>query len=120
MIDMTRKDILPAMSAYTARLAKGIAAKKGIAADLDTTYEEESLKRLSALVGTTYRAVETLEEDLLASKSVSDTAALAEFYKTKIREDMSALRIPVDEMEMIASAEAWPYPSYGDMLFSVR
>ena len=120
MIDMTRKDILPAMSAYTARLAKGIAAKKGIAADLDTTYEEESLKRLSALVGTAYRAVETLEEDLLAAKAVSDPVALADFYKTKIREDMSALRIPVDEMEMISSAEAWPYPSYGEMLFSVR
>ena len=61
-----------------------------------------------------------LEQDLLASKSVDDMVELAEFYKSTILDDMRELRIAVDEMETVSSAEAWPYPSYGELLFGVR
>lgn len=47
-------------------------------------------------------------------------AELADVYKTTVLEDMRALRISVDEMETVSSSEAWPYPSYGDLLFGVR
>lgn len=120
MLDMARKDILPAMSAYTTKLAAAIATKRGAAPSLDTTYEEETLARLGTLLTTAYRATEALDRDLNASKTIVDSVALADFFKSRIREDMTALRIPVDEMETLASAEAWPYPSYGDLLFSVR
>ena len=120
MLDMARKDILPAMSAYTTRLAAAIATKRGAAPSMDTTYEEETLARLNALLTTAYRATEALDRDLNASKTIADNVALADFFKSRIREDMTALRIPVDEMETLAAAEAWPYPCYGDLLFSVR
>lgn len=120
MLDMARKDILPAMSAYTTKLAAAIATKRGAAPSIDTTYEEETLARLGTLLTTAYRATEALDRDLNASKTIVDSVALADFFKSRIREDMTALRIPVDEMETLASAEAWPYPSYGDLLFSVR
>ncbi|MDY3865980.1 MAG: glutamine synthetase III [Eubacteriales bacterium] len=120
MLDMARKDILPAMSAYTTKLAAAIATKRGTAPSLDTTYEEETLARLGTLLTTAYRATEALDRDLNASKTIADSVALADFFKSRIREDMTALRIPVDEMETLAAAEAWPYPSYGDLLFSVR
>ena len=120
MLDMARKDILPAMSSYSAELAQAAKAKCELLDDADCSYEKDSVKSLSALLGASYRAVKKLEDDLLASKSVDGLEALAEFYKSTIFDDMNELRISVDEMEMIASAEKWPYPSYGDMLFSVR
>ena len=120
MLDMARKDILPAMSVYTTGLAAAIATKRGAAPSMDTTYEEETLARLGTLLTTAYRATEALDRDLNASKTIADSVALADFFKSRIREDMTALRIPVDEMETLASAEAWPYPCYGDLLFSVR
>ena len=52
--------------------------------------------------------------------SVDGLEALAEFYKSTILDDMRMLRVSVDEMEMIASADKWPYPSYGELLFGVR
>ena len=120
MLDMVRKDILPAMSAYTAELASDAAAKTALLGDADCSYEKESVKSLSALLGATYRSTKKLESDLLAAKSETALPALADVYKGTILDDMRALRISVDEMETIASAKAWPYPCYGDLLFGVR
>lgn len=120
MLDMVRKDILPAMSGYSAQLGDAVAKKTAVLPDADCSYEKDSLKMLSALIGAAHRTVKKLEQDLLASKSVEDMAELAEFYKSTILDDMRELRIAVDEMETVSSAEAWPYPSYGELLFGVR
>ena len=120
MLDMVRKDILPAMSAYSASLASDAAAKTALLGDADCTYERESVKSLCALIGATNRGVKKLESDLLAAKSATAPEALANIYKGTVLDDMRALRISVDEMETIASAAAWPYPCYGDLLFGVR
>ena len=120
MLDMVRKDILPAMSAYSASLASDAAAKTALLGDADCTYERESVKSLCALIGATNRGVKKLESDLLAAKSATAPEALADIYKGTVLDDMRTLRISVDEMETIASAAAWPYPCYGDLLFGVR
>ena len=120
MLDMVRKDILPAMSGYSAQLGDAVAKKIAVLPDADCSYEKDSLKMLTALVGAAHRTVKKLEQDLLTSKSVDDMAELAEFYKSTILDDMRELRIAVDEMETVSSAEAWPYPSYGELLFGVR
>ena len=120
MLDMARKDILPAMSSYSAELASDAAAKTALLGDADCSYEKESVKSLCALIGATHRGVKKLEDDLLAAKSVTAPEALADVYKSTILDDMRALRISVDEMETLASAKAWPYPCYGDLLFGVR
>ena len=72
------------------------------------------------MIGDMYRQAAKLESDLLKTKSISDMEELADFYKNDILADMAALRISGDEMETIASAEKWPYPSYGELLFGVR
>ena len=120
MLDMARKDILPAMSSYSAELASDAAAKTALLGDADCSYEKESVKSLCALIGATHRGVKKLEDDLLAAKSVTAPEALADVYKSTILDDMRALRISVDEMETLASSKAWPYPCYGDLLFGVR
>ncbi len=120
MLDMVRKDILPAMSDFSCELADGAAKKASFMPEADCTYEKETVKSVSALMGAAYRAVRKLEDDLLASKSIEDFTELADFYKTKILDDMRVLRIAVDEIETIAPKEKWPYPSYGELLFSVR
>ncbi len=120
MIDMTRKDILPAMSRFSTSLASGIREKSAFGVDIDCSYEKESVKNISALMGTSYRAVKKLEDDLLASKAMKTAEETADFYKTTILDDMRALRASVDEMETMSSAEMWPYPSYGELLFGVR
>ena len=120
MLDMARKDILPAMSSFCCELADGAAKKAAFMPEADCTYEKETVKSVSALMGAAYRAVRKLEDDLLSSKSIESFAELADFYKTTILDDMRTLRISVDEIETIAPKEKWPYPSYGELLFSVR
>ena len=120
MLDMARKDILPAMSEYSATLARDAAAKTSFDPDVDCTYEKENIKNLCALIGACNRAVKKTEQDLISAKSITDGAELAEFYKSTIIDDMKAIRIPADEMETIASSEKWPYPSYGELLFGIR
>ena len=120
MLDMARKDILPAMSEYSAELARDAAAKTSFDPDVDCTYEKENIKNLCALIGACNRAVKKTEQDLISAKSITDGAELAEFYKSTIIDDMKTIRIPADEMEIIASSEKWPYPSYGELLFGIR
>ena len=120
MLDMARKDILPAMSSFCCELADGAAKKAAFMPEADCTYEKETVKSVSALMGAAYRAVRKLEDDLLSSKSIESFAELADFYKSTILDDMRTLRISVDEIETIAPKEKWPYPSYGELLFSVR
>ena len=120
MLDMARKDILPAMSSYSAELAKSAREKSELLTGADCSYETETVKTLCALIGASYRAVKKMEGDLLASKSICDKAELANYYKSIIIDDMRVLRISVDEMETLASSEKWPYPSYGELLFGVR
>ena len=120
MLDMVRKDILPAMSAFSCELADGATKKAAFMPEADCSYEKDTVKSISALLGAAFRAVRKTEDDLLSSKSIEDFVELADFYKDTILDDMRVLRIAVDELETIAPAEKWPYPSYGEMLFSVR
>ena len=120
MRDMARKDYLPAMARYTADLSSGITAKLNAIPDSDCSYERETVKTISALLGAAHRAAGKLERDLLEAKSISDSVELADFFKSTIIDDMCALRISIDSMESTASAEYWPAPSYGEMLFGVR
>ena len=120
MLDMVWKDILPAVSDYTAKLCARASAKKTVLPGTDCSYEEEIGRKLSALLTASYKAAGKLEKDLLKSKSAPDAAALADIFKTDILDDMRELRISVDAMETIMPAESWPYPSYGEILFGVR
>ena len=120
MLDMARKDIMPAMSSYSQELADTCLKKAAVGADIDSVYEKETVKKISTMVAAMYRQVKKLEDDLLEAKGIEDISELAMYYKDTILSDMTALRISADEMETIADAEKWPYPSYGELLFGVR
>ena len=120
MLDMSRKDILPAMSDYCKELAETISSKKAVCADIDCTYEQETLSNLSSLVSAMYKQVNKLDEDLIKIKSTEDITEMGDYYKNTILSDMTAIRISSDMMETVASSEKWPYPSYGELLFGVR
>ena len=119
MLDMVRRDILPAMSTYSAGLARDAKEKAALLGDADVSYEKETAKSLSALIGSAFRNAKKLESDLLSAKSVTGAAELADVYKGAILDDMRALRIAVDEMETMAAKSVWPYPTYGELLFGV-
>ena len=119
MIDMVRKDYLPAVSKYSHELSDTIIAKAACG-DIDSTYEKELLTKISKLNTAAYKKVAKLEEAVLKAKEIGDTTELSMFYKDSVFAAMSELRITVDELETMVPAASWPYPSYGDMLFSVK
>ena len=120
MLDMVWKDILPAASAYTKELAETVAAKKAIGGGIDTSYEERLAGHVSVLLASATKKAESLEYALMGVKDITDTLALARYYRDTIFAAMNELRIIVDEMETHCAAKYWPYPSYGDILFSVK
>ncbi|MGI6014157.1 MAG: glutamine synthetase III [Oscillospiraceae bacterium] len=120
MVDMARKDILPAISAYVHELTETALAKKALSAELDCSYEEELAASISKLPGSAFQKVKVLERALLGAKQIEDVTALAKYYKDTVFAAMNELRIVVDEIETMTSEEYWPYPSYGELLFGVR
>ena len=120
MVDMVRKDILPSVSAYTGDLAGHVAAKKAVSDTVDCSYEIAAVKRLSELSSMALKTVGALEDALVEANDISDCAELSNFCRDSIFAAMNELRIYVDEMETMTGADYWPYPSYGEMLFSVR
>ena len=120
MIDMVRKDILPAVSAFTGELAADAAAKRAIGDFVDVSYETGTVSRLSELMGMAAKTVGTLEDAVVESAAITSCEELSCFCRDAIIAAMNELRIYVDEMETMTSAEYWPYPSYGEILFSVK
>ena len=120
MLDMARKDILPAMSAFGDALAAAYQSKAEVLAGSEIVYEKATLKSLNGLMNAMYQQVLTMEKDLAAAKKISDIGELGQYYKDTMLADMMSLRLLGDEMEVISSAEYWPYPSYGELLLGVR
>lgn len=119
MIDMAKKDILPAVSKYSHELSDTVIAKAACG-DIESGYEKELLAKVSKLNTAAYKKTEKLEQAVLKAKEISETQELSMYYKDAVFAAMSELRITVDELETMVPAEIWPYPSYGDMLFSVK
>ncbi len=118
MVDMTRKDILPSAMRYGRELCDAAAAKKSLGAD--TTYESETLKTVSSLTTGIFSMVGQLERDIEEAKTMGDVTKEANFCKDTLFSHMACLRASVDELEECMPSDTWPYPSYGDILFSVK
>ncbi len=122
MSEMTRQDILPAVSAYIASLADAVASKRAVIAGLPCAAETSLIQKLSGLLDSAYEKVEALDAlvtDGKASEYDHNTLRVATYYKDKIIPAMNELRAVVDQMEVDTSAAFWPYPSYGDLMFRV-
>jgi len=119
MLDMANKDILPAMSRFTAELADSAAKKE--ACGLNCDYEKTTAKKISDELAAMYKAVCKLEDDEKQWNGLTgDLTKLGDFCRDVIIPDMNEIRLHSDNMEMIAEQKAWPYPSYGKLLFGVR
>ncbi|MBU5418822.1 glutamine synthetase III [Acetanaerobacterium sp. MSJ-12] len=118
MLEMARRDILPAVSRYTGQLCAAVSAKRAVSPALSCRCEEKIIDRLAALSGCFAEAVDTLEEALLETKNCADLEACARHCREKVFPAMQKLRAVTDEMETLTAADCWPYPSYGQLLFS--
>ena len=119
MLDMAKKLYLPAASKYAKELAEIVSLKKA-AGGADDSYESELLAKVSSLTASIYNKVKALDKAVIEAKNVSETGALALYYRNTVFQAMSELRENVDELEGFVPAEVWPVPSYADLLFSVK
>ena len=120
MLDMAWKDILPSASSYSGALADTIIAKKTASAAIDTSFEEELAARVSALTKLAADKAGVLSAAVDTAAQISGSLESANYYKDSVLSAMDDLRAVVDELETCTSADYWPYPSYGDILFSVK
>ena len=117
MIDMASKQFLPAFIKYTKTLADTVNAVK--AAGVDASVQTETLKEVSALMAETKAALDNLVKTTADAAAKEEGEVQATYYHKEVVPAMDALRAPVDKLEMIVDKEAWPMPSYGDLIFEV-
>ena len=120
MVDISRKEILPAVESYVSSLASAVGAKKAIDDELPWGYEKKQLRKLASLVDAIDDRVDTLEEKLIRLDTLSDSTEEAAFIRDEILPGMGALRAAADEAETQTAAGYWPFPTYGDLLFGVK
>ena len=120
MVDISRKEILPAVESYVSGLASAVGAKKAIDAELPWGYEKKQLRRLASLVDAIDDRVDALEEKLIRLDTLSGSMEEAAFIRDELLPGMGALRAAADEAETQTAASYWPFPTYGDLLFGVR
>jgi len=120
MLDMVWKDILPAASAYSKKLTDAALAKKALSGSIDCSFEVGLAEQISSLTAAAVSRASALEYAVMDVKNISDSLALARYYKDVVFAAMNELRIVVDGLETHCAAEFWPYPSYGELLFSVK
>ena len=117
MIDMASKQITPAIIKYTKDLADTVVAVKEAGAD--ASVQAELLTEVSGLLAETKKALEALKVVADQAAAMEEGEDQARFYHFDVVPAMEALRTPVDTLEMIVDKEAWPMPSYGDLIFEV-
>ena len=117
MIDMASKQIIPAIIKYTKTLADTVVAVK--AAGVDASVQAEALAEVSELLKEAKEALAVLIKVTDEAATKEEGEEQAKFFKFTVFPAMEALRAPVDKLEMIVDKEAWPMPSYGDLMFEV-
>ena len=120
MVDMARKEILPAVEGYTKSLAETLTAKKAAVAGLPCKYETATITKLSELSDEIADATADLDSEIAKFQAIEDVTEAANDIRDVILGKMDALRAVCDEAETITAKEFWPFPTYSDLLFSVK
>ena len=120
MVDMAKKEILPAVEKYTKSLADTLAAKKAAVAGLPCKYETAAVTKLSELSDSIADATDDLEAEIEKFQAIEDVTEAANDIRDVILGKMDSLRAVCDEAETITTKEFWPFPTYSDLLFSVK
>jgi len=120
MLDIVRKDILPAVYEYSNMLATEVKNKKEIGIDVSGDSEIAIIEKIGKLASILYKKADSLEKALIAAADHnSTTAEHAKYYKDAVLSEMQELRATADELETIVGAKYWPFPTYSDLLYSV-
>ena len=120
MVDMARKEIIPAVEAYARDLADTCAVKQAAAPGVSGRYEKKTIAKLSTLADEIDEATDALESALIKYKTVSDVTEAACMIRDVILQKMAELRVVCDEAETVTAEKYWPFPTYGELLFGVK
>ena len=120
MVDMARKEILPAVEAYLGDLSGTVAAKTAAVPGLACKYEKDLISKLSKLADEISDAASSLDTTLIRLKAIPDITDAAYVIRDVVLQKMAELRVVCDEAESITADKYWPFPTYGDLLFGVR
>ncbi len=120
MISMTKKDIMGAALEYQHGLSDAINAKKSACPSAASLVEEKLLTRAADLTASMLERLERLEKDVDLGAEKETALETARYYRDVVFEDMNALREVIDELEVVIPGKIWPYPTYGEMLYSVK
>ena len=120
MADMARREILPAVSSYAAAVAEGAARKRALSPALACAYETKLTERLSGLADCIADKTDALERAMLAVQDTEESVNEAFTIRDVVLPRMAELRAVCDEAETITAKAYWPFPTYGELLFSVR
>lgn len=117
MIDMAKKDILPAVSSYVRKLSQTAKLAKDCGAEPE--YEIDLVKKLTVLEKEAYINLQNLEDLTVKASGIEDMKEASKFYHDEVLTAMGMLRAPADQLETLVGEKYWPYPTYGKMLFYV-
>ncbi len=117
MIDMAGKDIIPAVAAYTGELANTVVTVKEAGAP--ATAQTELLVEVDSLLAEAKKALKHLEECTVHANKIENAKERAFYYKDVVDVAMTALRKPVDKLEMLVDSDIWPMPTYGRLMFEI-
>jgi glutamine synthetase len=119
MTDMVNKDILPAVSKYIKILTDTALGKKALSADITCELETELISNLSSISLSLHKSVQELDNALIEVNAIEELSATAEYYNKKVLPIMKEIRIAADTLETLTATGSWPFPAYGELLFSV-
>ncbi len=120
MIDMARKEILPAVEAYAHDLSDTLIAKAAAVPGLSGRYEKNLIEKLSELADEIDSAITALETEAIRYKTITSVTEAAFMIRDVILQRMAELRVVCDEAETLTAEKYWPFPTYDKLLFGVR
>ena len=120
MINMVHKRIAPAITRFTADLAKEAAEKKALFPDLACSYESDLVVKLSGITDCIAGKTAELEKAVMGLSDAADIVEESALIRDTVLPRMSELRVPCDRAELLVAKSYWPFPTYGDILFSVK
>ena len=120
MVDMARKEIVPAVGTYAKDVAETLLALKSAVPEIEAKHEKESLAKLSSLEDEISEAADSLESSVFKLKTLSDVTEEAFMIRDELLSKMAELRVVCDEAETFTAEKYWPFPTYDKLLFGVK
>ena len=118
--DMVKKDFTPALFTYASDISQEVLRKKELLPSLPATYEETIVTTLTGASEEILTTLKRLEKSTDKAEETEDALTTAKYYHDRLLEDMNALRTAVDQAEALIPGSYLPYPTYDELLFSLR